>query len=140
MIRNVQFSGYCVYINTKIQGDFQISISVPLIQGVQRTLTTRNDGKLDLVTPRTLNSSKFEQDDLENPENFIQEVSIKLKFSNLTVAIGESLFQIFFPKLSPKVKEQPVSQNFQLRKMLNFQLNFSKSKNRSYLQKDLSVF
>ena len=29
-IKNVNFSGYCFYMNTNIQGDFQIFISVPL--------------------------------------------------------------------------------------------------------------
>ena len=28
---NAKFSGYCFYMNTNIQGDFQICISVPLI-------------------------------------------------------------------------------------------------------------
>ena len=29
-IKNAKFSGHCFYMNTKIQGDFQICISVPL--------------------------------------------------------------------------------------------------------------
>ena len=30
MIKNAKLSGYCFYMNTNIQGDFQICISVPL--------------------------------------------------------------------------------------------------------------
>ena len=31
-IKNVQFSGYCFYMNTNLSGDFEICISVPLVQ------------------------------------------------------------------------------------------------------------
>ena len=31
-IKNAKFSGYCFYMNTNIYGDFQISVSVPLIR------------------------------------------------------------------------------------------------------------
>ena len=30
-IKNAKFSGYCFYINTNVQRDFQICISVPLM-------------------------------------------------------------------------------------------------------------
>ena len=30
-IRNAKFAGYCFYMNTNIEGDFQISISAPLL-------------------------------------------------------------------------------------------------------------
>ena len=29
-IKNAKFSGYCFYMNTSVQGDFQICISIPL--------------------------------------------------------------------------------------------------------------
>ena len=45
---------------------------------------TQNDPKFDLVTPSTLNSSKFEQNDLGNAENFTQENPVKIKFPNVT--------------------------------------------------------
>ena len=32
MIQNAKISGYCFYINTNIQGDIQICISVPLTE------------------------------------------------------------------------------------------------------------
>ena len=34
-IKNAKFSGYYIYINTNIQGDFQICISVSLSDHVQ---------------------------------------------------------------------------------------------------------
>ena len=49
-----------------------------LNQGVYQTLETLNDPKFGLVTPRnvTLNSTKFELNDLENPGNYPQEILI----------------------------------------------------------------
>ena len=44
------------------------------------------------MSPKTLNSSKFEQDGHENPENVTEEVPIKLEFPNLTLVISESSF------------------------------------------------
>lgn len=70
-------------------------------QGFKQILKTVNDPKFDLMTLRTLTSKKFQQGHPQNPKNITQEVPIKLKFSNLTLAFGE----IFFLKLSPKVKQ-----------------------------------
>ena len=50
------------------------------MQGVKqtlKTLNTLNDLKFDLVTPGALNSTKFEQSDLRNPEKYTQEIPIK---------------------------------------------------------------
>ena len=58
-----------------------------------KTLKTLNDSKFDLVTPRTLDSTKFEQNDPENSKNVDREIPIKSKFLKLAFgAICESLF------------------------------------------------
>ena len=44
------------------------------VQQILKTLKTMNDPKFDLVTPRTVNSTKFVLNDLENPENYPQEI------------------------------------------------------------------
>ena len=42
-----------------------------------KTFKTLNDPKFDLVTPRTLNSTKFKLNGPENPENYPQEIHIQ---------------------------------------------------------------
>ena len=45
--------------------------------GVYQTLKTLNDPEFGLVTPRNLNSTKFELNGLENPETYPQEILIQ---------------------------------------------------------------
>ena len=45
MIENAKFSEYCFYINTNVQRDFQICISVPLTRLLLGYLNTRNTSK-----------------------------------------------------------------------------------------------
>ena len=45
-IKNVKFSGYYFYLNTNIQGDFQICISVPLTLALESNINKKSHPSL----------------------------------------------------------------------------------------------
>ena len=76
-----------VRFNFGIGALFCYETNISINQGVQQTLKTLknlNNPKFDLVTLRTLNSTKLEQNDFKNLENYPQEILIQRKFPNLS--------------------------------------------------------